>query len=1390
LGVRRLGLVIMLLTLAVPPSVRADWEVKRSPFDPRLVARYKDLLAKNPDDAYALRELSSLYKRFRTPAALIAEYTPKDGAKPNASSLVVLGHLLLARGDLDGAAARYEEALTLRPASRTQEALGDIRVTQKRIADAVTLLTAALDKADAAHKKALRRRLADLALRPERGLSADEAVEEARNQYQKLLDLDNNDDESRRELAELYASHGKPALAAVEWHKLAERLARDPGQRAAALKREGELRAVAGDDTGAIAVFNQVYAAVPRGHYLRREITERLVAVYRKKEELRQLAVIWDQKWPVGTRDFVEWDALARLWDELADLERATECFRRALLLDGHALEARRRLIGLLDRAGHDEEAIAELRRLCQAAPGEPRFQLELAERLRRSAGPNSDGGREAERIADRVSKETRDASIHNQLADLYQRWGLTDRALGERERLVQLEPNDESHLVNLGELHFQRGQRDKALTVWKRLLTVGGKREQSMARLAEVYAEHDLPGEALDLYQKAVKLAPAELDLRRGLAQAYERLKREGDAEQAWLELFELATTRNERALGLDARQHLVSLAQKRGTLALKLVMFRARIDSAPSEPIKAAWVFLAADSLSRLSQPEEAVRTLDRFFSQARTPEIRADVKVALAHLYKQRRRLKDAVAALEEAAALMPSRARELYAQIADLSLQLYRDADALSYAEKALSLGAPDAAGELRLAEVFERRDQIDDAVAAYRKALQIDDRQWRTYFTLARLQLRRGQPTEAARLYREVIRRAPDEEMVLDATRRAIDLEEYLGTLGELERELQPLAYLHADKKVYRNLLLELYDRFATPLLGRARRGEVAARAELRRLGEGAVRPLLDVLIDGEAPQIRIAVSLLGEMGGPSAVLPLLRVAVPRTLASPSTKAEKRKARRTSADHDLGDSILTGEKRGELKAFALGALRAVDNTGGVGMGVPRLGIDVRAEAAFAAARLATAKDAPALVALCGEREKHLRLAGLYGLGRAGGPGAVDALEAGLNDALPEVQALAAIGLGRQKAPRAPSLLIKVLGDPARAGLVRGAAAVGLGLAGGGSDRPNDRASDRDHIEAALANALEASGTLSDSGDELQRKAAWALSRIGGPRAKSALASAIWKRDEVRLAALQALQGPLPLDEPDRGLDGIDVRAWMARLPGALPSETSLAHVWLVGETELGAAAIEALGQHRDVVLRVLADLDSREDGLGLGPLTTGTLDPAERRALDELGVRLRPQLQALAQRTQLDPAVRSRAVEVLGKIRGGLPSVMEALADPSEDVRLAALAVLGHRGGGEDATSLGQRRQALMTALGSPRWPERRRAALGLGALDPQPALAALRKAASDEQGLVREAAAVTLGSVGEAALPTLATLARDPVAEVQQAAQLAVCRIRRDCREH
>ncbi|MFO0669721.1 MAG: HEAT repeat domain-containing protein [Polyangiaceae bacterium] len=137
-----------------------------------------------------------------------------------------------------------------------------------------------------------------------------------------------------------------------------------------------------------------------------------------------------------------------------------------------------------------------------------------------------------------------------------------------------------------------------------------------------------------------------------------------------------------------------------------------------------------------------------------------------------------------------------------------------------------------------------------------------------YFDLADLLMTRGQAEEADRLYRRVIRGAPDEELVSRAARLAIQINLGRGTLESLEQDLLPLAIGNPQKAIYRRLLMEVYGSLTFGLVEASRhesRGAKEARDALARIGARAVKPLLDALASGDAGQQRIAIDVLSHV---------------------------------------------------------------------------------------------------------------------------------------------------------------------------------------------------------------------------------------------------------------------------------------------------------------------------------------------------------------------------------------------------------------------------------------------------------------------------------------------------------------------------------------------
>ena len=1246
LTTRRLLVFSLLCSVSPTQALADDWQVVRSEFDPRLIGELKDQVRRSPDDAGLLRRLCGLYRKHSSLEKLQAEQAAVAQKSGQASDVYLTALIAKERGQLDEASKLLEQAVQRGGIDEAKIALLQADLAQKKTPADVALARKQLDRAlglltpsDARRKLVLRKQV-DLALQAGEQLEAEQKL-------QLLIQSSQGADAQRlrQERAELLSRSGKNNEALAEWLALSAKLGGEG--KAQALLRVGELQELLHDDNAAMATYRQCQKLLPAGHHLRRDVSEHLIALCRKRDELPQFLAQFEAEHPAGQRGFGEWELLGRLYDERGDTKAALAAYRGALRSDPHHIEVRRRLIAILERGGVTPEVLTEYEQLIVQAPGDSRGYLELADRQWK-VGQKPKALATLRRAAARFSA---DPSLHSALAELYSRWGEADLALQESELLVRLDPREESYVVNLGELYWARGKKDRAEEIWKRLLTMGGSRAQGQARLADIYAEHSMMPQALDLYQKAVTAEPNNLQLKRGLAQAYERLSRNRDAVAMWEQIYFAAKGPAERLVQLEARKRLGSLLSKETRLQATLYTWQRRLMAAlnPSNQTLSLDTLLlgllVAEVEQQLGKPGEAEQVLSRLRVRLPDGPQLAEVLLSLAQVLRAQRKLEEAIAVLKQAATLLPDRQRELYAQLAELSMQSYRDGDAIRYAEQAVV----DASGELALGEILERRDEIPRAMAAYKRAMERDPRLFRAHMALARLHVQRGELSEAAVLYRDVVRRTPQEELVLEAGRKAIDLHEFLGSLGELLKELSPLAYSVVPKPVYRRLLLMAYERYAAPLAALSRSGDAAAQAELIRLGQGGLKPLTESLTEGDAQEQRTAVALLGELRNGSAVPSLLNLAM---TGLPLPGQESRTV--------LGAANLTG-----------GSVR------------PSVDMDLRVDALLAVAKLADPQSIPGLLRLSKSREKQLRLAAYYGLFLLADKldrEKLGQLEAGLTDSAPAGRALVALTLGRaselQHQPLSPK--------------VRGLFVSTLEKRRLRSDESDElftvavvQALGRSHDKTLVPQLIE---LLRLGNDEVERHAAWALGRLQDVRAVDPLVRAVFgKSSGVRAAAVSALgrlttqpppMSPELLPSERRGLDGLDVARLLSDLVSQ-PQPVSAQPAWLDSPGEVAAAVRDALQESPDLALRTLEDLLHEEAihraaPLRLGPLSFAVAHGSLPASLPQAVLTtILPSLRKLALPGPSDVVVANvqlAAVRVLGQV---------ALSDAADAGRAAA-----------------------------------------------------------------------------------------------------------------
>jgi tetratricopeptide (TPR) repeat protein len=1298
----------------------------KGPSSDTLIARYTAIVLAQPSAPFPLQRLSQLYRERDGNIKKLIEEFEKRAATPGPeawASKVALAGIYKLDGRPDEAIKTYQAAITEKPndpqailaLAQLQSERGEKTAARASYEKALPLLKVAAD--------------VEQTTRTLLGICLDvKDFEGAKKYHDALVKSAQGSLFVKAELGRELLNRGEYARAESEFRELVKAAAGDNRALAPALRDLGQALAKQKKTEEALTTLKRAMAIAGGAAGVRAEILLIMTDAFRAEGKLAELIPILEAE---KAQDAQRLATLGALYEETGDVDKAIATYRKVLATDGKQIDVRLKLVHLLQTAGDLDAAIKEYEALIKAAPGNPDFVFELCETLIQ----RGDRPKALKLLTELEARAGQEPEILAAVADFYERVEEKDKALKVLQRLATASGGDATYVIDLGDRYYQAGDKKKALETWARIKTIIPNRARASSTLGEVYLDHDMPLEALAALREAVQLEPANVRYKKNLAIAIERTaaplgnatQRYAEARTLWEEL--LASAENDKLLAREARTHIVSLWSLAHELPSRVGPLQARFNANPPDIESGR---LLAEVQRRLHRLAEAETVLRRVVELAPGDE---ESLLALERVLVLEQNLSGAIDVLAKLAEVNPKRAREFYQRMAQYAAELYRDDDAIKYAARAVELSPEDANGHQKLGDMYRRRQDIPHAIAEYRQAIAKNDRLFPVYFDLAEMLVSSGQVDEADRLFRRVVRASPDEELVARAARMSMQVNLGRGTLESLERELLPVAVGNPQKPLYRRLLVELYGAMTFPLVQKVRDGgspaaSAAARAELAKIGARAIKPLLDALADDKESQQKIAIEVLAYVQNKSAGPALYNFA-------------------------------TGQADKSLRVRAMVACGALRDPA----------ILPRYESMLAP------KDATGAIL----PSDSIAVAAAWGVARMGDKKAEGLLVKLLASASPEVRGVAAVGLGlthdKKHAPALSALARSPeAGATARAAAIHAFAELGV----------------------ASPNELSMLVALSDSNEPLLRQAALvALARLAikGDAAQSvsaadAIAAGIFSTDESLRRAAVAASASLatrsftrsgePLPVPDGPLAVRDILAGLGPDP-AEAAARARALVTLAPSLERAAVAAASTSPDR---ARVVADaLLSGKDALGLSPLTDprGKLDPETEKAVaaavERIAAAVVPAFVALERHPAIE--VRTRAVELLARRpeKEAQAAVIDALSDPEESVRRAALSALGTV---KDASTIG-----AVAKLGreAPSWPLRVRAAealgrLGTGSASPV-AMETLRSMAQkDAYALVREAAARAMASLDRAgAAPLLRELAaKDPEPRIRQTA--------------
>lgn len=1281
-----------------------------------LLERYTRVVLAQPGAAFPLQRLAQLYReRDGNIAKLVTDFEARAaqaGADQYAATVSLAG-IYKIDGRVDDAQRTLEAAVALEPKSptallalaRLHQDRGDAAQARPRYEQALALLTTQADK--------------EQTLRTLVGLALDlKDFDGAKGYSRQLVALEPTSLFVKAELGHELYNRGEFARAEVELKEVVAAAAGDNRALGAALKDLGQAQAKAHENADALATLKRALALTGTQSALRGEVYQIITEIYRADQRLPELVKQLEDEHP---NDFARLALLGSLYEETGDSARAIATYKRALAIEPRQIDLRLRMIRLLQANGELDQAIAEYEGLIRAAPDNPQFLFEECDALMQ----RGDRARALKLVTDLEARAGNDEEVLARVADFYARIGDGAKSLHVLERLAQSTSGDPGHLVDLGDHYFQDGNVALAVATWKRILTAVQPRAKALAALGDVYLEHDMTRDALAAYREAVSLDPGNLAFKKALASADERTQAYKDARALYQEIVAKALEKGDKALARECRTRIVSLWGLEHVLEAQIPGLRAAFAKSPPDVEAGRMLAEAEFHLRRLGEAETALRKVIELAPGD------TETYLALERVLVQENKIKDAIAVLGKLAEVDPKRARELYERMAQYAAQIYDDDDAIQYAARAVELNPDDAEGHRRLGEMYRAKQDVEHAIAEFRAAITKNDRLYVVYFELADLLLSKGQAEEADRLFRRVVRGAPDEELVARAARLSMQINLGRGTLESLEQDLLPMAIGEPQRPIYRRLLVEIYGSMTFGLVQRVRHGATAdaaeARATLGRIGSRAVKPLLDALADADVSQQRIAIDVLAYVQNRNAALPLFAYA-------------------------------TGAGDPALRARAMVACGAL----GDGALVPKVEALLFPKDA--------SSDGAGLTDAVG-------VAAVWGLARLGDGRAVPVLRRVVRGGAPSMRALAALGLGAARDTTSVGELAQMASSVDSGTVARAAAAHALGDLGAQAQVPTllELAEEGEPIArsaALVALARMAAAAPKDAAWPHEAEQAIADSVFAGDDERGGSARTDVPRAAVAALALMVRPGPEPRRSATDVLPvpegAIDVDALLAGLvPRDVPDDARAAALVRFAPA-VGRAALSAL---RTSGPRARAVLDALGSGSGeLLPFVPPGASGLAADAARTVATALEPSVVPLARHP--DPDLRARAVVLLARSSSdaATAAIVGAIDDPSESVQRVALAAVGAppgaKGGGVPASA------GAVAAVGKvlathDAWAMRVLAAQALGRLGragggPDVGTRLQTAATGDAYALVRQAALEALASYDAAAGRTLA----------------------------
>lgn len=741
---------------------------------------YQQALRLNPAQALSWHSLGDIYRRQQRYDEAIDAYQQAikldESYGPAYHRLGLVYHRL---GDDDRARSRYREALARLADAPSRAAvwhrLAELEIGLDRYEAAIDAGRRAIDLnpqearpwgslaeaylAQADYEAALEAYRRFLDRYPEqaaawRGLgnahTARRQYEAAIDAYRRAIELEPTNGQTYNNLAYLYYRLDRYE-AALEAYRQALAHHTDNHSKAVSWDNLGNIHRVRADYAVAIAAYRRAISLEAGYAWPYHNLAETYVRQGQYEPAIEQYRHALERHQSEADRMLSEL-GLAEAYRLDDRPQEAIPAYRRVVERDPDRFSAWYRLGQLYRRLDRWDEAAEASRRASQLKPERagPYHELGLIHEQRQEYPAAIEQYRRA------LKRDSQRADSWLRLGDLYRRQGEATKAGTAYRRAVQLKPRQAEPYDGLGRIHEENGAYEAAIEAYRRAAdrhTADADRALSLARLADLYRRLERDEAAIDAYRSVVQLTPAYAPAWHQLGQLYLRLERVDEA-----------LTPLKRAVELDptdgwSHHRLGYVYAEQGEPDRAIAHYRQAVERHQSDEERAAAWYQLGRLYQEHQRDDEAIEAYEQ--TLALEPE-RAAAWERLADLHRRQNRPDEAIETYREAIELDPAPAWP-YHKLGLIYADRGETETAIHYYRQAIDrhrTGPDRAVSWNNLGNACKSLNRYDEAIEAYRRALELDPACPWPYHNLAFVYAEQGLYDQAIPLYRRAIEQQP------------------------------------------------------------------------------------------------------------------------------------------------------------------------------------------------------------------------------------------------------------------------------------------------------------------------------------------------------------------------------------------------------------------------------------------------------------------------------------------------------------------------------------------------------------------------------------------------------------------------------------------------------